>query len=224
MWKRQKRGQTSRPGREGRPVHLDDDLERGAHSTRWMTHDSQSAHCPAHPSDYYCSVHIYNIRMPFEPSPDMAIMPELPHVTELRLRRTIPFRQITCSITSVWCKHDYIYFSLPLSPISLSLSLFPVSRTCTSIGNRINLIKRVQQETSGACCGSIMDYDKINVILAKKFRVKRAGRIAVLNLQNIVQIHKLFSYNTRFLTKRTEYELIKRREKRCDFKKNVKNI
>lgn len=30
----------------------------------------------------------------------------LPHTTELRLRSTTPFTEITCSITSVLCKHD----------------------------------------------------------------------------------------------------------------------
>lgn len=37
----------------------------------------------------------------------------LPHTTELRLRSTTPFTEITCSITSVLCKHD--------SPPTLSL-------------------------------------------------------------------------------------------------------
>lgn len=173
-----------------------------------MTHDSQSAHCPAHPCDYHCGVHIYNIRMSFEQSPGMAIMPELPHVTELRLRRTTPFRQITCSITSVWCKHEFLSLSPSLSP------LVP----CTGIGNRIDLIKRVQQETSRACCGFIR-LGKIDVVLAKEFHknVKPTERIATLDLWNIMQTH-LNSFLSHSFPRRKP-ELKVKRKKNVDSRK-----
>lgn len=73
----------------------------------WMTRDSQSAHCPAHPTDYtIVEAHGEEKGGHGVPSDPSCIMLALPYATELRLRRTTPFTKITCSITSVLCKHD----------------------------------------------------------------------------------------------------------------------
>lgn len=65
---------------------------------------------------------------------------------------------------------DYVLDNVYLVQTWLSLSLsfsFPIpGGALLGIGNRIDLIKRMQQEASGACYGFITDYD---AVLAKGF-------------------------------------------------------
>lgn len=79
---------------------VDDDLERGGSNQR-MTRDSQSTRCPVHPADLSALSEERD-----EPRSLVGITATLPHTTELRLRSTTPLTKITCSITSVLCKHD----------------------------------------------------------------------------------------------------------------------
>lgn len=114
---------------------------------------------------------------------------------------------------------DYVLDNVCLVQTRVSLSpLVP----CTGIGNRIDLIKRVQQETSRACCGSITDSEKLKRRSCERISYKTSRESC--GVESLEYSANAFKFLPEPLVFRRRKPELKAKKKKCKFKKNMKNI